>query len=43
MEGRISDIKDRNQDMMQVEEERNLRVKKKMKELFKNYMTPSEI
>ena len=40
MEERISDIKDRNVEMMQREQERLEH--KKMKELYENYLTPSE-
>ena len=39
----ISDIADRNLEMMQKKEESNLSIKKnKMKKLCKNYLTPSE-
>ena len=39
---RISDIEDKNLEMMQREEKRNLNIKKKMKELYENYLVPSE-
>lgn len=42
MEGKNSNIGDRNLEMTHVEEERGLREKKKMKELYKNYPTPLE-
>lgn len=42
IEQRISDIEDRYLEMTQMEEERDLRVKKKIKELYKNYLTSSE-
>lgn len=41
MEERIGDSKDRNLEMVQMEEVRELRVKK-VKEFFKNYLTPSK-
>ena len=41
MEERTSDIKDRNLEMMQREEERDLSIKK-MKEFCDNYLTPSK-
>lgn len=41
MEERISDIKDRNLEMTQMEEEKDLRVKE-IKELYKNFLSPSE-
>lgn len=39
MEERISDIEDRNLEMTQGEEERESRVRTKMKELYENYLT----
>ena len=43
MEGKISDIKERNLEMTQREEEQDLRVKSRLKELCENYyLTPSE-
>lgn len=40
MKKRISDIKDRDLEMIQMKEERDLRVKT-IKELYKNYLTPT--
>ena len=48
MEERISDIEDRNLEMIQREEERDPNIKKKerrkerKKELYENYLTPKE-
>ena len=42
VEERISELKDRNLKMIQVEEERELRFFLKMKKFYKNYLIPSE-